>query len=240
MNAAWCPDESHHLMRQSGQSTFLFSDLCACSQASQVAEVQNCASQLPAWGWPPGWDLGYLGLTLISVCSIIWISGFPFPHHCLLSSTFVCRKPEHWAAKSLPFVGLGTMGRLPFEEPGVPTLGFVSPWPCCGRLEPCSCVGYLCWTWQLYAEGAFGIWGQAGGEGLQKEGWGCSASPATQPHVPAQGAAVGCTAQLGAGRVVPGAFLHLWSDLGHSLLHFELFPLCIPLSLESKHIQINE
>lgn len=27
------------------------------------------------------------------------------------------------------------------------------------------------------------IWGQAGGERLQKEGWSCSASPATQPHV---------------------------------------------------------
>lgn len=144
MNAAWCLDESHHPMKQSGQSTLLFSDFCACSQASRVAEGQNCASQLPAWGWPLDWDLGYLGRTLISVCSVVWINGFPFTHHCLLSSTFVCRKPEHWAAKSLLFVGLDTMG--PCEEPGELTLGFAAPGPAvaCWRHVPVwdTCAGH--------------------------------------------------------------------------------------------------
>lgn len=84
-------------------------------------------------------------------------------------------------------------------------LGVCSPWPCCGMLETCSCVGHLCWTQQLYAEGAFGIWGQAGGEGLQKEGWSCSASPATQPRVaPLLGRSRGVRSTAQGGQGCPG------------------------------------
>lgn len=133
MNFVSQPGESHHPTRHSVQSTLLFRDLCDHSRRLWCGWGQNCSSQLPGRGWPPGWKLGYLSLTLCSVCYVIWINSFPFLYHCFLCPAFVFRKSECLAAKSaFSFVRLCTVVLSFYEEWGI-------PWP----------LG-ICWTPALH------------------------------------------------------------------------------------------
>lgn len=80
----------------------VFSSLETCV-TSDLAEAQNCSAQLPFWGWPPCWELGYLSVILNSVYSVIWIKSFPYLYPCCVCLVFF------WslAAKS-PFLSWGS------------------------------------------------------------------------------------------------------------------------------------
>ena len=129
-----------------------YSETCVTTGgASGVAEGQSRSSQLPGWGWPPGWELGYLGLIPTSVCSLIWINGFPFLYHCFLCPAFVCRKSECLATKTVfPFVGLCTAVLLSRSEwggtlgicwtPGHQAPAAVTGWSILQQ-QHCSCSG---------------------------------------------------------------------------------------------------